>query len=136
MSLAKKRLTIILIWSVFIVSLVIVPFIDASAQSLWDQQAGRTGVETAYNAGTGSATDLRVFVANVVKVFLSLLGLIFLIIIIWGGYQWMTAGGNEDNVKTAKSRIKNGIIGFIIILASYAIVDFVVTIINDEVFDN
>ncbi|MBN2854302.1 hypothetical protein JXK06_02075 [Patescibacteria group bacterium] len=57
----------------------------------------------------------------VVRAALSLLGVIFIILLIVGGYKWMTAGGNEENVKTATNYIKRSIIGLIIILASWAI---------------
>jgi len=136
MSLVKKRLTITLIWSIFVVSLLVAPALnDVNAQSLWSQQEGTAGMQTAYNVGTNSTTDVRTYVVNVIKVFLTFLGLIFLIVIILAGYRWMTAGGNEDNVKTAKNQLKNGIIGFIIIIISYALVDFVAKVVTDEFFD-
>ena len=134
MSLVKKRLALGLICSVLLISFLLSPLINITqAQGLWDDQAGKAGIETAYNVGTNASTDLRTYTARVIKVFLSFLGLIFLIVIVWGAYEWMTAGGNEDNVKIAKARIKNGIIGFIIIILSYVIVDFVIRIVYDNV---
>lgn len=47
---------------------------------------------------------------------LGFLGLIFLILIIWDGIKWMTAGGNEDQITKAKTGIKNRAIGLTIIL--------------------
>nr|NIS50742.1 hypothetical protein [Phycisphaerae bacterium] len=54
-----------------------------------------------------------------------LLGIIAVVIILIGGFQWMTAGGNEENVDKAKKRIIQGVIGLAIILASWAIARFV-----------
>jgi len=58
---------------------------------------------------------------------LSLLGIIVLVIIIYGGFLWMTAGGNDERVGEAKKWIFGGIIGLVIILSSYAIAQFVIS---------
>jgi hypothetical protein len=49
------------------------------------------------------------------------------VITIIAGYQWMTAGGNEEQVAKAKKNISNAVIGLIIILAAYAITWFIFT---------
>ena len=49
-----------------------------------------------------------------------------MIIILLGGFKWMTAGGNEDKVGEAKKLIIAGVIGLIIILASWGIATFVI----------
>jgi len=64
-------------------------------------------------------------IATVITTVLSFLGIIFVILIIFSGYQWMTAGGNEDQVKKATARIKNAVIGLIIVVFAYAITAFV-----------
>lgn len=53
--------------------------------------------------------------------FLSLLGVIFIILMILGGYHWMTASGDEQKITKAKDTIRTAIIGLIIIVGSYAI---------------
>ena len=60
-----------------------------------------------------------------IKGFLSVLGIIFIILIIVAGYNWMTAGGEEEKVTKAKDMIKRAVIGLIIIVAAYAISYFV-----------
>ena len=142
MSLSKftKFISVFLLVSSFFIQLtVLVPAASAqttnNSNDFWKKQVGSTGVENAYKVSSNSTTDVRVYVVNVIKVFLSLLGLIFLIVIILSGYRWMTAGGNEEKVKDAKKQLRNGIIGFVVILLSYAIVDFVVNLISDEVFN-
>ncbi len=64
-------------------------------------------------------------IENIVKVSLSLLAVVFLILIIYSGFEWMTAGGSEEKVKKAKGRIKNATIGVIIVLFSYIITSFI-----------
>lgn len=74
---------------------------------------------------TGSETTLPEKIGGIIKIFLSFLGVIFLLLMIYGGYTWMTARGNEQEVEKAKSLIKNALIGLIIVLAAYAITAFV-----------
>ena len=56
---------------------------------------------------------------------LSLLGVIFTVLIIYGGYLWMTGRGNEERVTKAKNTLQAAAIGLIIVLAAYAITFFV-----------
>lgn len=83
------------------------------------------GTEVLANDIGLTTTDIRVVVARVIRVALSLVGMIFLTLILYGGFIWMTAGGNEDKIVSAKRIIFNGSIGLLIILSSYSIVWFV-----------
>ena len=73
----------------------------------------------------GSA-NLESTVIKIVQWVLTLLGLIAVIMIIYGGFIWLTAGGNEDKVSTAKRIISAAVIGLIIVLLAWAIITFVV----------
>jgi cytochrome bd-type quinol oxidase subunit 2 len=66
-------------------------------------------------------------ISLVIKSFLGLLGIIFVILIILGGYNWMTAAGEEEKVNKAKDTLKRAIIGLIIVVSAYAITYFVFT---------
>jgi heme/copper-type cytochrome/quinol oxidase subunit 2 len=81
-------------------------------------------VEGALGLGT---QDVRVTIARIINVFMGLLGIIAVVIVLYGGFLWMTASGNEDRVEKAKKLIVAGIIGLAIILSAYAIASFVVT---------
>ncbi len=61
-----------------------------------------------------------------IKILLSFLGIIFLILIIYGGFLWMTAAGNNDKVEKAKNIIVNSVVGLVIVMLAYAITWFVV----------
>ena len=63
---------------------------------------------------------------NIIDALLAFLGLIAVVIILIGGFQWMTAAGNEDKVKTAKRTLSAGIIGLVIVLAAWGIARFVI----------
>jgi cytochrome bd-type quinol oxidase subunit 2 len=60
------------------------------------------------------------------KIFLSFLGVIFLILIIYAGFSWMRAAGNEETAKKAKATMVDASIGLAVVLAAYAIASYVI----------
>jgi len=70
-------------------------------------------------------TDLRITIGRIVQIFLGFLGVLAVILIIYAGFLWMTAGGDSGKVDKAKDYIKNAVIGMVIILAAYIITSFV-----------
>ncbi|MCD4762304.1 pilin, partial [bacterium] len=70
--------------------------------------------------------DPRDVAVNIVRYLMTFLGIIAVVIILWGGFKWMTAAGNEDKVASAKKIIAAGAIGLVVILAAFAIVTFVI----------
>ena len=79
-------------------------------------------------AATGlPAGDIRTIIANIIKAALGLLGIVALVLVLYAGYEWMTAGGNEDQIASSKKILFNATIGLAIILSAYAIVSFVMT---------
>jgi len=63
--------------------------------------------------------------ARIISYALSFVGILFLILMIWAGFLWMTAGGNEERETEAKKIIAAAVIGLIIVAAAYAITQFV-----------
>lgn len=60
-----------------------------------------------------------------INVLLGLLGIIFLVLVIYAGFLWMTAGGDEKKVGKAKSILVTAVVGLVILLSAYAISTFV-----------
>ncbi len=80
--------------------------------------------DTAQEAGYNPSTDKLSFasmVGTLVKAVLSLVGVIFIIITIYGGLIWMTAAGNDEKVSKAKNIIRDGIIGIFVTLGAWTI---------------
>jgi hypothetical protein len=63
----------------------------------------------------------------IIRAALSLLGAVFIILIIVGGYVWMTAEGNEQKVEKAQNYIRRAIIGLVITFSAWAIWTFILT---------
>ena len=72
------------------------------------------------------AVDPAVLVGNIINILLSVIGVIMVVLMVYGGYLWMTARGDDDRVKQAKATIQNAVIGLVIILLAYSISSFVV----------
>ncbi|PIU10605.1 hypothetical protein COT27_02285 [Candidatus Kuenenbacteria bacterium CG08_land_8_20_14_0_20_37_23] len=74
-----------------------------------------------------------VMIGTIIYYILGFLGIIALTLIIAAGIMWMTAGGNEESVTKSKGLLKGAVIGTIIILVSYALTYFVVTVILEDI---
>lgn len=70
--------------------------------------------------------DLSTVFGRVARALFGLLGLIFLLLVIWSGFSIMISGGDEEKVNKAKKTFFNAVIGLVIILMSYAIVSFII----------
>lgn len=66
------------------------------------------------------------FTAKVINIILGFLGVLAVAIIIFAGFKWMTSAGNEQSIDEAKTLLRNGFIGLVIILSAYAVTAFVV----------
>lgn len=89
-----------------------------------------TGLNPLTATGLGTA-DIRVTIANGIRIFLGLLGIIAIAIILAGGLLWMTAGGNEEKVQKAKTLLLQAVIGLGIVLAAFTITTFILNRILD-----
>lgn len=67
----------------------------------------------------------------IIQWILGLLGLFAVIMILYGGFTWMTAGGNEEKVEKAKKIVTAAVIGLVIILVAWAIVIFALNVLQN-----
>ncbi|MEA2088762.1 MAG: hypothetical protein U9O55_02910 [Patescibacteria group bacterium] len=78
-------------------------------------------------SSTGEPMPLKLFILLVINYILGFLGILFILLIIYGGYYWMFSGGNEQKIATAKKILLNATIGVVIVLLSASITFFVFT---------
>jgi len=110
-----------------------IPALGENGAAFKDVNRTAGGDETSSGIGykTSSPEDINAlrmeFTKLIIQYALSFLGVIFLVLVIWGGYDWMFAGGNEEKVTKAKQRIKMAVNGLIIILLAYIITNFIFT---------
>ncbi len=78
-------------------------------------------------AGTGlKAAQPAAVIGSIIGYALSFIGVIFMVLILYGGYLWMTSYGDSQKVDKAKDLITGAVIGLVIIIAAYTITNFVV----------
>lgn len=111
--------------SLFILTFVLVlPFL-VFAQTSTPQKEGMlnnlNSVATEGGYVIGENANLPTVVGTIIQAVLALLGIIFIILMIYAGFTWMTASGNETKIDKAKNMIQTAIIGLIITLSSWAI---------------
>lgn len=82
---------------------------------------------TAEAAGFGEPRSPVEIIGAVIGICLSFLGIIFLCLVIYGGFLWMTSRGNEEKVLRAKKTLEQAVIGLIIIVSAYSITFFVMS---------
>ena len=90
------------------------------------QAKAQLGLEELEKQGVLGAEKSGEAVIQFVSVALSMVGLLLVALIIYGGYIWMTSQGDAEKLKKAKGTITSGIIGFALIMASYAIMSLIV----------
>lgn len=84
-----------------------------------------TGIE--FGATTGlPAGDIRTIIANVIRIALGLVGIVMLVLVLYGGWMYMTAQGVAEKIDKAKKIIISAIIGLVIALSAFAIASFII----------
>jgi amino acid transporter len=71
-------------------------------------------------------SNLPDVIVNIINYLLAFLALLAVIMILFGGFQWLTAGGNEEKVDKAKKILTAAVIGLVIIILAWAIARFVI----------
>src|SRR3989339_1030052 len=121
-----KKTFFVLALSVLVILPVFAFGLTAHAQTaadnmLWGGFEGN--VQTATGLGN---TDPREMAGQVVNILLGFLGIIAVVIILLGGFKWMTAAGDEGKVDEAKKLIGAGVIGLVVILSAYGLALFII----------
>lgn len=111
-----------------ILSLLVLPVFafTASAQTDPEKTFGITEVEAGLGGSLDKSQTPIQIITNIINIALGFLGIIAVGIILMGGFKWMTAAGNEDKTTEAKQLLGAGVIGLVIILASWALATFVI----------
>ncbi len=99
--------------------------IFALAQADFTTQLDAT-TTAVYGDSDPRSTSVYFIVGTLISAMLSIVGVVFLVLILYAGGLWMTAGGEEKQVEKAKDMMIRAVIGLVILLASYSISNFVV----------
>jgi len=67
-------------------------------------------------------------IGKIIKGAVGIVGSLALLLFIFGGFTWMTSGGNEEKVKKAQNILKSAVLGILIIFTSYALLNLLFSI--------
>ncbi|MFO0780737.1 MAG: pilin [Candidatus Gracilibacteria bacterium] len=121
--MSKKSIKNIAVGIVTSLALMMSSFTAVHAQGFISPGDSPQAIQTA-TGGTGSFRQLALTIVNF---FLTFLGLIAVVMIIYGGFLYVSAAGNQEKIESAKKIIMYAVIGIIVILLSFAIVNTVLT---------
>ena len=104
----------------------LLPSIVSAAPNPFDSGV-KLVTDVSQNAGITSTQKLPDIIGKIINVGLTFLGIIFLVLMLYAGFLWMTARGDEKQVEKAIDMIKQAILGLVVIVAAYAISNFVLS---------
>ncbi len=92
------------------------------------------------NPGTGYATDFGNMFSSILNVVMLIAAVLVFAFLIFGGIQWITAGGDKTKAEEARNKITSAVIGLVIVAASYALINLIVNFLGfgsfNDVFKN
>ncbi len=127
----QKKILYIFLISFFCFNLVLIQnvFADSDSNPIKNfsetAAVGFTGEDDGKLEDSGVVLDLSSGIGSLLGAALSLLGVIFLLLMIYGGFRWMLARGNEQEIEKAKNLIQAAVIGLMIVLSAYAITSLI-----------
>ena len=131
--ISLKNLALILILSFILLSPI---FCYAAIDNLNNAfEANGPLDQVAGDNGAGYNTDefgVEGIISQVITTALTFVGVVFLGLAIYAGYNWMTAQGEEEKVTKAKDTLTAAIIGLVIVIAAYAISWYVIDVLGGK----
>ena len=109
-----------------------VPFF-ASAQNAVQSGLQGSGLMSMFgfgNGGLSSSQSLGELIGNAIKLFLTFSGAVAIVFVIIGGFFYITAQGNEEQAEKGKTTLINAIIGVVIIIMAYVIINVITNLVS------
>lgn len=131
-SLRKSLATIVAILALAVVPAIAIPAV-ASAQEETDIQGGlKCGASFDFSGSSdcgddteGGADKVNKMIKDIINFISIFVGIVSVIMIIWGGFKYVTSGGDSGNVTSAKNTIIYAVIGLVVVALAQFIVQFV-----------
>ena len=103
-----------------------------SVKAAWGMEAAWPSRMPKGQDSSSASNSLAIAIGSIIGNILTFLGVIFLLLMIYGGVTWMTAAGDEKKVTKAKELITAAVIGLVVVLSAYALT----TYLGDNVLGN
>jgi lysylphosphatidylglycerol synthetase-like protein (DUF2156 family) len=121
----RKKLSSITASLLLLTSLLILPYFVFAADIPSPMDRLENTAATGGYEKTTDKTTLITSIGDIINIALGLLGAIFITFMVYAGFTWLTANGDEKKVEKATGIIKTSIIGLVITLSSWAIWTFI-----------
>ncbi len=125
-----KTLSVLFLMSFLLVFNLSIAINGAQAGSgfleLENQEGFKDGeIAQEYGQSSDEPRDIRMVIVSLIRTFLGLLGIVFVGLLVYAGFKYMTSQGNDDQVAEARKQIVHSVIGLVIILTAYSITHFI-----------
>ncbi|MBU2566686.1 Ig-like domain-containing protein [Patescibacteria group bacterium] len=120
----RKKQVILSVAFLFSFLLILFGFHSVLAQAAPGVQENVNAVATA--AGVNPNVDIFTIIGRIINIALGFVGVLLLVMLVYAGFQYMTAGGNPEQVQKATTRIRNAIIGLVIVVSAFALTNFII----------
>ena len=129
-----NKITIILVFfGVLLINLSYFTIPVFAADTITDQMIKNLKGVVLPGGGNNADTKAQTVVGRVINAFLGIFGIIFLILMIYGGWLWMSAQGKEEQVEQAKKIIIGAVIGLAVVIGGRLIAELVITYLGQTV---
>ena len=133
-----KIITKKLFLTVTILALLLTTNVVFASNSITNQAGGglNTAVQEAYGGGNKVNVNQGTFTQGLVIIInnlLTFIGILFFLLIIYAGYLWMTARGNQEQVEKAKKITREAVIGLLIIILARIFTEFILSQVGSAV---
>ncbi len=133
-----KIITKKLFLTVTILALLLTTNVVFASNSITNQAGGglNTAVQEAYGGGNKVNVNEGTFTQGLVIIInnlLTFIGILFFLLIIYAGYLWMTARGNQEQVEKAKKITREAVIGLLIIILARIFTEFILSQVGSAV---
>lgn len=116
----------------FPLAFLVMPFL-AYAQTTVGNGLSNSGMMSLFGStGLNSSQSLSDLIVNVIRIMLLFAGAVAVFFVIVGGYQYIASGGNEETAEKGKKTLINAIIGIIVVVLAYAIINVIVNLVGSN----
>ena len=90
-----------------------------------------TGLQSLFGTGgLNNSQSLSDLIVNIVRIMLMFAGIVAVAFVVIGGYQYVTSAGNEETAEKGRKTVVNAIIGIILIVLSYVIINVIANLVS------
>jgi len=116
----------------FPVLFLIMPFL-AYADGTVSNGLSNAGLQSIFGTGgLNSSQSLSDLIVRVVDILLTFAGVVAIVFVIIGGYQYVVSGGNEETAEKGKKTLINAIIGIVVVVLAYTIINVLVNLVGSN----